>query len=269
MILIMILFYILQITTSQLTTSTVVPSSNATSPLFGQNSSFQAFNITPTNITNFTSTNISAVVNIAGLAIENPFGAAPALIARYGYTSILVLTTLEGLSVPIPSEVILPVSGALSRKGYINFAVGFGMTLLGTGIGLIVDYYIGYFLGKRFFYEHMKLFRTSKEKFDNFENWFNQNSDFSVFITKLLPVVRTLTNYVAGFSRMPMKEYLAFSLSGIMIWNFALMTLGYYFVTTGNATVIITILAILAIALYFGHRMVSRNILQGKPKPKV
>lgn len=38
----------------------------------------------------------------------------------YGYASVFVLMVLEGMSLPIPSEVVMPLVGYYASLGFIN-----------------------------------------------------------------------------------------------------------------------------------------------------
>jgi Uncharacterized membrane-associated protein len=62
----------------------------------------------------------------------------------------MILMLLESASLPVPSEVVMPLAGVLSRLGILNlyYAIFFGT--VGSLIGSIIDYLIGYKLGYPF-----------------------------------------------------------------------------------------------------------------------
>ena len=45
------------------------------------------------------------------------------LLSTYGYLGLFGMMTLEGASLPIPSEVIAPIAGYLAAKGVFNFYI--------------------------------------------------------------------------------------------------------------------------------------------------
>ena len=63
------------------------------------------------------------------------------LIATYGLPALLVLMILDSCGVPLPSEVIMPVGGALAAAGHLNVAVA------GTAVVLMLAAW--YVVGRR------------------------------------------------------------------------------------------------------------------------
>src|ERR1017187_732361 len=58
-----------------------------------------------------------------------------------GYLGIFGLMLLEGTSLPIPSEVVLPFAGYLVSIGRLDFWVTVGLATLAGVIGALIDYY--------------------------------------------------------------------------------------------------------------------------------
>ncbi|EQD26941.1 SNARE associated protein, partial [mine drainage metagenome] len=102
-------------------------------------------------------------------------------IHAYGYLALFIAMALESSSLPVPSEVVMPLAGALSHAGFFNFWIAFFSALAGSILGLAVDYYIGYYIGKDIVYKHLKSLRISKEKLDSFDKWFERNGIAAVF----------------------------------------------------------------------------------------
>ena len=55
-----------------------------------------------------------------------------------------------------------------------------------------------------------------------------------VFVSKLLPMVRTLISIPAGMVKMNFTKYTLSSLGGVFLWNLAFVGAGYFF---GDAAV--------------------------------
>ncbi len=164
-----------------------------------------------------------------------------ALIAAHGYLAIIALMSLESASLPIPSEIVLPVIGYYVYTGTLNIYLAILSTLVGTAIGITADYFIAYFLGKDLVYKHAEKFHIKKESLDHFDKWFNNNISFTVFIGRLLPVVRGLISFPAGFAQMDLKVFYSYSLAGSLIWNVALIEFGYYTLGASSTNLILTI----------------------------
>jgi membrane protein DedA with SNARE-associated domain len=174
------------------------------------------------------------------------------LIATHGYVAIIALMALESASLPIPSEVVLPVVGLYVYNGTLNIYLAVLSTVIGTLIGITVDYYVAYFLGKDVVYSHAKRFHIKKESIDHFDKWFNNNAGFTVFVARLIPVVRGLISFPAGFAQMDLKKFYLYSLAGSLVWNVALIGFGYYTLgsTNNNLTLILAGVGLFAQALY-------------------
>ena len=182
------------------------------------------------------------------------------LITNYGYLAIFVLMTLESASLPIPSEVILPLSGYLAAKGSLNFYLAFASGMLGAIAGLAIDYAIGYYIGKDIIYKHLQLFRIKKKTLDEFDAWFDSNGIAAVFLSRLIPEVRALMSFPAGFAKMPLKEFFSYSIAGAIIWNLVLMLFGFYLLSADSAVIVMASIGIFAIALYVVYKIATKHM---------
>ncbi|MFG1449329.1 MAG: DedA family protein [Thermoplasmataceae archaeon] len=189
------------------------------------------------------------------------------LVVNYGYTGIGILMMLESASLPIPSEVILPLSGQYIHLGILNFPGVLLVALLGGLVGFSIDYFIAYFLGKDVIYNHLHIFHLKKESVENFETWFEKNGSFAVFIIRMVPGVRGLISLVAGFAKMDLKKFYLFSFLGSLVWDTLLIIFGYY-AFSGSLTSIIEYVAILLLVLYLIYVLLMRNVKKTVSKEK-
>ena len=177
------------------------------------------------------------------------------LLSTYGYLGLFGMMTLEGASLPIPSEVIAPIAGYLAAKGVFNFYIAALAILAGNMVGVVIDYVIGYFIGKDVVYKHLHLFHIRKEQIDAFDSWFNRNGGFAVFVSRMIPVLRGLISFPAGFARMPFKKFFLYSLVGSAIWDIVLMLFGFYLLSSNNLYIAMSAIALLALILYVIYRI--------------
>ena len=77
--------------------------------------------------------------------LEQVGGWIESLIAAIGYPGIVLAMALENIFPPIPSEAVLPFAGALSAKGEMNFWGAVAAGTVGSLIGAVALYAIGYF----------------------------------------------------------------------------------------------------------------------------
>ena len=196
---------------------------------------------------------------ISGL-LANSSTIIQGLVTNYGYLAIFALMVLESASLPIPSEVILPLSGYLAAKGSLNFYPAFAAAMLGAIVGLSIDYAIGYYIGKDIIYKHLQLFRIKKKSLDEFDAWFDRNGIAAVFLSRLIPEVRALMSFPAGFAKMPLKEFFTYSIAGAAIWNLVLMLFGFYLLSAHSAIVVMASIGVFAIALYAVYKIAMKRM---------
>lgn len=187
-----------------------------------------------------------------------------AYIGKYAYAAILFLMALESASLPVPSEVVLPLIGLLAFKGTLNIYLGFAAAVTGSMIGIAVDYYIAYYLGKDVVYKHLRLLHIKEESVRSFEEWFRKNGAFAVFVSRLLPVVRGLISLPAGFAQMPQKQFFLYSFAGTLVWDTALILFGYYALSTKNVYMLFGSVAAFAIVLYVLYLYFEKKIRKGR-----
>ncbi len=191
-----------------------------------------------------------------------------ALLVAHGYLAIIALMTLESASLPIPSEIVLPLIGLFVYNGTLNIYLAIIATVIGTFLGVTIDYYLAYFLGKDVIYAHAERFHIKRESIDSFDKWFNNNAGSTVFLARLIPVVRGLISFPAGFARMDLKKFYLYSLSGSLIWNVALIEFGYYTLgsTSSNIILVLAGVGLFAQVIYLIYHISMGKIKEDNKK---
>ncbi len=185
---------------------------------------------------------------------------ATAWVTAYGYAAVFVLMLMESATLPVPSEVILPLAGFLASKGALNLYLVIAVATVASMIGSIIDYAIGYYLGKAVVYKHLRLFHVKKQTLDNFDIWFANNGVAAVFFTRFIPVLRTVINFPAGFAKMNLKSFLCYTFAGVLIWDIVLVTFGFYALAAKRASVILAAVGVFAIVLYVIYRIAASKM---------
>jgi len=192
------------------------------------------------------------------------YSALSSFISSYGYFAILILMILESASMPIPSELLLPATGYFAAKGVLNIYIALVVVYISSFVGMAINYYIAYWLGKDLVYKHLHWFRIKREDVEAFEKWFDKNGPFTVFISRLLPLVRGLINFPAGFALMNQKKFYAYSMAGTVIWDTALIMFGYYGLAANNITSVLIAIGVFGIILYIIYRIAINNIRKSR-----
>ncbi|MGC8651678.1 MAG: DedA family protein [Candidatus Micrarchaeia archaeon] len=204
--------------------------------------------------------NLAGIISIALSLVGSSYATISVLVKDYGYAAIFLLMLLEGSSVPVPSEVVLPLTGLFARQGLLSIYWGVLAALLGSIVGLAVDYYIGYFIGKDIVYKHLKRLHIRQEALDSFDRWFERNGMAAVFISRLIPVLRTLMSFPAGFAKMPPREFFAYSVAGSLIWDIVLALYGYYALASSNAVLLMASIGAFALVLYVIYAIARKHL---------
>src|ERR671918_1220786 len=147
-------------------------------------------------------------------------------LGEYGYQAIFVLMVLESALIPIPSEVTMVFGGFLVSRGELNF---FWVGLLGAVANLVgswLAYWLGIWGGRPLIERWGRYVLIRKHELDRAEAWFREHGEAAVFVSRLLPVVRTFISLPAGVARMPFGKFTIYTFLGCLPWCFALTCAG-------------------------------------------
>src|SRR3989441_1296127 len=148
------------------------------------------------------------------------------LLNQTGYLGIFVLMVMESATLPIPSEVVLPLGGYLVSQGRLEFWSTVAVATVGSLVGTMVDYGIGYYLGRPAVLRYGRIVRFSEKRLETTEKWFRAHGKTVVLFARFVPLLRTLIAFPAGIVRMDVKSFLVYSAVGILVWDIALVYLG-------------------------------------------
>jgi membrane protein DedA with SNARE-associated domain len=147
------------------------------------------------------------------------------VISAGGYAGIAVLMGIESACIPLPSEVIMPFAGSLVPARFSLFGCALAGAI-GCVAGSIPAYYAGALGGRALILRYGRYVLLSKEHLDQADRFFARRGDVTVFVARLLPVVRTFIAFPAGVARMPMGKFIVYTFAGSLPWCFALAWVG-------------------------------------------
>lgn len=147
-------------------------------------------------------------------------------IATMGPLGVSMLMAIESCNVPLPSEAILPFAGFLVSKGVMSIHVAAFAAAFGCILGSIPSYYIGYFGGRPFVEKYGKWFLVSKKDLEMADKWEKKYGNFSFFICRMLPIVRTFISLPAGILKADLKQFVLYTFLGSLFWSYPLIFIG-------------------------------------------
>lgn len=149
---------------------------------------------------------------------------------QYGAVFVFVIVFLEYLNLPgFPAGVIMPLAGVWASKGEISFFMTMVLSVSAGLLGSWILYFLGRFGGDVFLKAFGKKFPKQQELIVKNMEILRQKGSIGVFVSKLLPMVRTIISIPAGAIRMDFIKYSISSTLGIFIWNFVFIGAGYVF----------------------------------------
>lgn len=148
-----------------------------------------------------------------------------------GYFALALLSFVESVFPPIPSELVIPLGGYLARQGKLDVIGVAAASALGSVLGALPLYYWGRKLGKERIKDwagrHGRWVAVSPGELDRAQKWFEKHGKRSVFLGRLVPGIRSLVSIPAGIGKMPMGIFIASTAAGSLLWSGLLAGAGY------------------------------------------
>ena len=152
------------------------------------------------------------------------------IMEQFGYLGVFLLILIENVFPPIPSEVILAFGGFMTTRTTMSVPFVIIVATLGSVIGAVILYKIGNILdmprleklvGKYGHYIGLKFADVQKAM-----SWYEKYENKTVFICRMVPIVRSLISIPAGMARMRFMPFILLTTLGSLIWNSVLVLAG-------------------------------------------
>jgi membrane protein DedA with SNARE-associated domain len=149
-----------------------------------------------------------------------------ATIAKLGYAGIILLMAIESACIPLPSEIIMPFSGYLVSRGELNLWWVAVAGAVGCVLGSLVAYWVGMYGGRPVIEKYGRYILLSRHDLDLADRWFAKYGEVIVFVSRLLPAVRTFIAFPAGVARMNLTRFVIYTFAGSLPWCIGLAYVG-------------------------------------------
>ncbi len=207
------------------------------------------------------------------------------LVTTWGYIAIFFTMAGESAGLPISSEIVVPLGGALASLAKLGLGgpvVELVLVVAVSSVANLAGSLIAFYLTRRFG-EKVVLSRAgrwmglSKGHLRLANRFFDRWGLWAVFVGRLLPIVRTYISFPAGLSKIGYVKFIIVSLLGAIPWNFGLAYAGFLLgqhyeqVATRLAPfaipIAILVVLILAAAWWFGRKLGDDE--ESKPEKSV
>ncbi|WP_432057616.1 DedA family protein [Streptomyces sp. bgisy022] len=195
-------------------------------------------------------------------------GWAADLVDALGAPGAGLFVALENVFPPLPSEIILPLTGFAAGQGEMSLASALFWTTLGSVVGAVVLYGVGALIGRDRMYAlwaRLPLVKTSDLR--RTEEWFARHGTKTVLLGRMVPIFRSLISVPAGVERMPVPLFVLLTTVGSLGWNSVLVLAGYVLgdqwdrvgAYVGVLSKAVLVLVLVALATYVTVRLRGRG----------
>lgn len=150
------------------------------------------------------------------------------IVAQMGYPGVFLLIMLESTLVPVPSELVFPFAGYMASQGVFNVYVLLVINSVAALCGSLIGYWVGAAGGKPLLLKYGKYLLIRRHDIEKTEKWFANHGKATIFVARLVPVIRHIISLPAGVARMPLGAFITQTFLGSTLWGSFLILLGYY-----------------------------------------
>jgi len=158
--------------------------------------------------------------------IEYLSGFIVATISTLGYSGVVLLMAIESACIPLPSEIIMPFSGYLVSTGQMNLWGVAVAGAVGCVLGSLIAYWVGMYGGRPLIEKYGRYILLSRHDLDLADRWFAKYGEIIVFVSRLLPAIRTFIAFPAGVARMNLTKFVIYTFAGSLPWCLGLAYAG-------------------------------------------
>lgn len=150
--------------------------------------------------------------------------------AQYGLLAVFVIIFLEYLNLPgFPAGIIMPAAGMFAAQAGVSFTEVFLVSTLAGTMGSWGLYFLGKFGGRKFLPWFTRKYPARARAVDKCLAFVHKYGYIGLFLSRLVPAIRTLISFPVGAAQMPFWGYTLTSMLGIAVWNFVFVGSGYFF----------------------------------------
>jgi membrane protein DedA with SNARE-associated domain len=153
------------------------------------------------------------------------------IVESAGYLGVFIAMVVESCLIPLPSEVTMPLAGALSAQGQMNVWVASFIGATGNVIGSLMAYGIGYKVPEKailgFIRRWGKWILLSEHEYEKSKSWLYKYGAWVSFFSRLFPGVRTVISLPSGVARIKLIPFAVWTFLGAFLWCVVLTWAGY------------------------------------------
>lgn len=139
-----------------------------------------------------------------------------------------LVTMIENIFPPSPSDSVLVFTGTLIPLGTVDFIPLLIIATLGSVVGFIIMFVLGYNFGHRVV-ESNRIRFINQKSLEKPEEWFRKWGYYLIVANRFLSGTRAVISFFAGMSELSLSKTIILSAVSALVWNSILIYLGYIF----------------------------------------
>jgi membrane protein DedA with SNARE-associated domain len=128
---------------------------------------------------------------------------------------------------PFPGDSVTLFGAFLVTRYDWSIALVFAAVMLGSGLGAMVDFYVGVFVGRRYAEGRFLRSQAARARVDQVIAAFRRHGEIYVVLNRFLPAVRAVFFIAAGMARLRAWRVFAFALVSAAAWNALIIGAGF------------------------------------------
>lgn len=162
--------------------------------------------------------------------IENLTNQYPTWI--YGILFLIIFVETGLVIMPfLPGDSLLFVAGMLCAigSGALNIWILIPLLIFAAVIGDNVNYYVGKYLSQKVLALKINNKNLVKQEWiDEVHAYFEKYGSKTIIIARFMPIIRTVTPFVAGIGNMNNKIFFTYNVIGAILWVSSVTIVGYF-----------------------------------------
>lgn len=152
------------------------------------------------------------------------------IVETAGYLGVALLVAAESVIPPIPSELVLPLSGFVARRSQSSVLGMVVAATIGSVVGAWLLYAVSAAVGpdrlRGLVERRGRWLGVSTRDLERAERWFDRRAALAVAVGRCIPLIRSIVSVPAGVRRMPFIRFTVLTAIGSAVWNGVLIGMG-------------------------------------------
>ena len=188
------------------------------------------------------------------------------LIHAYGLLVVAGVIGAEGIGIPLPGETALIIASVIAgSKHELNIVEVILVAAAASVVGRVIGYAIGRNFGYWLLLRYGGYVGITEARIKLGQYLFLRHGGKIIFVSRFVPVLRSIAGILAGANRMPWRQFLLTSTAGALVWaaffGFAAYMLGRQVERLAGPMVIVVGIVVL-ILIIVGTIFVGRHEAQ-------